>query len=29
MLNHSKKKRPLTIDYVINDLKQIIQKYSL
>lgn len=29
MLNHSKKKRPLTIDYVINDLKRIIQKYSL
>ena len=29
MLNHSKKKRPLTIDYVINDLKHIIQKYSL
>lgn len=29
MLNHSKKQRPLTIDYVINNLKRIIQKYSL
>ena len=29
MLNHSKKQRPLTIDYVINNLKRIIHKYSL
>lgn len=29
MLNHTKKKRPLTIDYVINDLSRIELKYSL
>lgn len=29
MLNHSKKKRPLTIDYVINDLSRMELKYSL
>ena len=28
MLNHSKKKRPISIDYVINELSRIMQKYK-
>lgn len=29
MLNHSKKQRPLTVDFVIDNLTRIIEKYSL
>ena len=28
MLNHSKKKRPEYIEYVINELNRIMQKYK-
>lgn len=28
MLNHTKKKRPISIDYVINELSRIMQKYK-